>query len=79
MEKNMKDIKFQNVVNYDAQSDVLYLGAQPGIEEDQVEIAPGISAELDAAGNVIGVEVLNASRVFRGVTKSLASKSLQTA
>ena len=75
----MKNFQAENIVNYDAQNDVLYLGAKVGVEEEQVEIAPGISAELDAAGKVIGVEVLNASRVFRGVTNSLAAKSLQTA
>ena len=75
----MKHFQSENIVNYDAQSDVLYLGAKMGAEEEQVEIAPGISAELDASGKVIGVEVLNASRVFKGVSKLLQSKSLQTA
>lgn len=73
----MSNVGAENTVNYDAQSDVLYLGARSGIEEEQVEIAPGISAELDGAGQVIGVEVLNASQIFKGVTKSLESKSLQ--
>lgn len=75
----MKNFQAENIVNYDAQSDVLYLGAKLGIEEEQVEIAPGVSAELDASGKVIGIEVLNASRVFKDVTKLLESKSLQIA
>lgn len=75
----VSNVGAENIVNYDAQSDVLYLGARAGIEEEHIEIAPGISAELDNAGQVIGVEVLNASQIFKGVTKSLASKSLQTA
>ena len=75
----MKNFQAENIVNYDAQNDVLYLGAKVGVEEEQVEIAPGISAELDASGKVIGIEVLNASRVFKGVSKLLESKSLQTA
>lgn len=73
----MKHFQAENIVNYDAQNDVLYLGAKPGIEEEQVEIAPGISAELDVNGKVIGVEVLNASRVFKDVSKLLQSRSLQ--
>ena len=73
----MKHFQAENIVNYDAQNDVLYLGAKPGIEEEQVEIAPGISAELDVNGKVIGVEVLNASRVFKDVSKLLQSKLLQ--
>lgn len=68
----MKNIQAESSVRYDAQSDVLYLGAQPGVEEEHVEIAPGISAELDKSGRVIGVEVLNASSIFKGVTSVLS-------
>ena len=75
----MSNTQAENIVNYDVQNDVLYLGAKPGVEEEQVEIAPGVSAEMDENGKVIGVEVINASRVFRGVSKLLQSKSLQTA
>lgn len=75
----MSNAQAENIVNYDAQSDVLYLGAKVGAEEEQIEIMPGISAELDTSGKVIGIEVLNASLVFKGVTKDLVSKSLQTA
>jgi len=62
-----KDIKNKNLVHYDKQSDVLYFGIREGVEEEFSEIAPGIAVELDKKGNVIGVEVFNASRVLKSV------------
>ena len=56
-------------VHYDRQSDVLYLGVQNGLEEEFVEIAPGVNVELDENGKVIGVEVLNASKILKKVAK----------
>lgn len=69
MAKNMK--KNKNIVNYDAREDVLYLGVKSGVEEEFAEIAPGISVELDQRGNVIGVEILNASKILKPVMKPL--------
>ena len=65
MKKNKK------IVHYDKGSDVLYLGVRSGMEEEFVEIAPGISIELDDNKNVIGVEVLNASKVFSPAIKPM--------
>lgn len=58
-------------VNYDPKADVLYIVAKKGKEEEFVEIAPGINAELDENGKVIGVEILNASRILKSVAKPL--------
>ncbi len=63
--------KNKHIVSYDAQEDVLYLGVKSGLEEEFAEIAPGISVELDKRGHVIGVEILNASKVLRPVMKPL--------
>lgn len=68
MEKAMKK---KSLVNYDAESDVLYIVTHEGVEEAFVEIAPGIHVELDDTGKVIGIEVLRASKVFKPVVKSL--------
>lgn len=68
----MNDKRRDKIVHYDAASDVLYLGAKKGVEEEYVEIAPGIHVELDAKGRVIGVEVLKASRVFKPMVRSIA-------
>ena len=63
--------KNKNIVSYDAREDVLYLGVKSGIEEEFAEIAPGVSVELDKQGKIIGVEILNASKVLRPVMKPL--------
>lgn len=67
MAKNMKKGK---LMHYDKKNDVLYLGVQKGVEEEFSEIAPGIAVELDKKGNVIGVEVLNASKILKPVLDS---------
>lgn len=59
------------VVNYDTKSDVLYILAKKAEEEEFVEIAPGINIELDEKGEVIGVEILNASKFFKPIAKPL--------
>jgi uncharacterized protein YuzE len=48
--------------NYDAQSDSLYICVKPGEEDSFEEIVPGINIELNESGEVIGVEILKASR-----------------
>ena len=59
----MKNSK--KIINYDPKSDVLYMGVKKGIEEEFVEISPGINVELDQRDQVIGVEILNASKIWR--------------
>lgn len=52
---------------YDEKSDVLYFLIKEGFEEKHVEITPGINVELDRKGNVLGLEILNASRIISSV------------
>ena len=59
------------IVNYDPKADVLYIVARKGKEEEFVEIAPGINAELDENGKVIGIEILNASNFLKPIAKPL--------
>ncbi len=73
----MKLKNSKKIIHYDQHSDVLYLGAQKGIEEEFIEIAPGIVAELDADKNIIGVEVLNASKIFKSVLKPMEQQVVQ--
>ena len=51
--------------NYDLESDSLYILLKEGKEEDYEEIISGINAELDSDGNIIGVEILKASRFMK--------------
>jgi uncharacterized protein YuzE len=69
----MEDFK----VFYDDKEDILYL-AKPGEEEEVVEISPGVNLELGKDGSLIGVEVFNASSMFKDVIK-LMEKKLQAA
>ena len=58
-------------VRYDSKSDTLYIMAGRGTEEEFVEVAPGVYVELDAKGDVIGIEILRASKFFQPVAKPL--------
>ncbi|HHT9144005.1 MAG TPA: DUF2283 domain-containing protein [Candidatus Wujingus californicus] len=64
-------------VSYDEKEDILYLSRE-GIEEEVVELSPGVNAELDMEGNLIGVEIFNASTLLKDVVKLIENK-LQTA
>ena len=74
----MKNSKQKKVVHYDVQSDVFYIGMK-GEEEEYVEVAPGIGIELDERGGVIGIEILNASRVFKPFIKTFQRKAVAAA
>jgi len=70
-DNSMKDFK----VFYDEKEDILYLGKE-GQEEEIVELAPGINVELDGSGELIGVELLNASTLLRDVIKPMEKRIL---
>ena len=57
--------------NYDEKSDSLYIYIKEGEEERFEEIVPGINIELDRNNEIIGIEVLKASR-FSGKLKKHA-------
>jgi len=59
------------LVNYDSKKDVLYIVTKKGKEEEFVEIAPNINVELDKKGEVIGIEILNASSFLKSIAKPL--------
>ena len=65
----MQDFK----VSYDDNEDILYL-AKEGEEEEIVELAPGVNVELDSSGSLIGVEVFNASFVFKDVIRLMGRR-----
>ena len=51
------------VVRYDPESDVLYVVAAGGEVARAVEVSPGVTIEYNDSGDVIGVEILRASRL----------------
>lgn len=70
----MKRKKREPTVNYDSSTDVLYLVIQEGVEAEFREIIPGINIEMDEEGQVIGVEIVGASRVLSNVLEPLYRK-----
>jgi uncharacterized protein YuzE len=70
----MKEKKSKPLVRYNRSSDVLYIATRKGLEEEFIEVAPGVNVELDAKGNVVGVEILKASHTLKGFLKSLGKK-----
>jgi uncharacterized protein YuzE len=69
--------KSKKIINYDAKSDAFYIGIKKGKEEEYLEISPGINVELNEKGQVIGIEILNASKVLKPAIKPLEKKILQ--
>lgn len=59
------------LLNYDSKSDIIYIVTKKGKEEGFVEIAPGINVELNEKGEVIGIEILNASNFLKPIAKPL--------
>ena len=64
-------MKKKSLVHYDTKSDVLYIVTRKGVEEESVEIARGVNVELDQKGEVIGIEILNASHFFKPIARPL--------
>jgi uncharacterized protein YuzE len=61
-------------VNYDPDVDVLYL-ARAGEEEEVVEVYPGVNLELDSDEELLGVEILQASKLLAEVIAPLMEKA----
>jgi uncharacterized protein YuzE len=72
-----EDIMEEFKIFYDEEEDILYLGKE-GVEEEVVELSPGVNVEIDESGKLMGLEVFKASYRFRDVIK-LMEKRLQAA
>lgn len=66
--------KTNQKIYYDKKTDVLWLNVKSGAEEEHREVAPGVSVELDKKGELLGIEILNASQVLGS---KLSAKSSQ--
>ena len=65
-----KRIKSNPKIHYDSGSDTLYIFVKEGAEEEFVEVADGISIELNEDKEILGIEILNASKVFEPLLKN---------
>lgn len=52
-------------INYFKDEDILHLLISEEPEAGSIEISPNVTAELNANGDLIGVEILNASAYIR--------------
>ena len=64
-------MKTSQLVYFD-QEDILHLLLADGEEANSVELTPTITAELNAQGEVIGIEVLQARTFVREALQELA-------
>lgn len=51
-------------VYYDKKVDALWIRVQKGAQADSKEVAPGMTVEYNAKGDIIGLEILNASSIL---------------
>jgi uncharacterized protein YuzE len=70
----IEELKNRAKVNYDPESDAMYIFIKEGIEEDFIEVANGIRIELNENEEVIGIEILNASEIFEALLKNKKDK-----
>ena len=65
-------------LRYFEQEDILHLVVAEGPESRSLEISPNITVELNDRNELIGVEILHASRFLRDtVLESVQAKTLQ--
>lgn len=64
-------------INYFKEEDILHLLISEEPEASSIEISPNITAELNAMGELIGVEIINASTYIRdSILESVQGKIL---
>lgn len=56
--------KTNQKIYYDKKTDVLWLNIKSGPEDTHQEVTPGVSVELGKKGELLGIEILNASKVL---------------
>jgi uncharacterized protein YuzE len=64
---------------YFEQEDILHLVIAEGAEAQSVELSPNITAELNDKGELIGIEILDASEFLRDTIVESAQAKLLSA
>ncbi|MCL4265661.1 MAG: DUF2283 domain-containing protein [Anaerolineae bacterium] len=66
-------------IRYFEKEDILHMVVSDEPEANSIELGPNITAELNEKGELIGVEILNASAFLRdSIMESIQFKMLQT-
>jgi len=63
-------------LKYYEDSDVLYFFLKEGMETKSLEAAPGITVELNDKNEIIGIEILDASKFMQEYVLKTFSKNL---
>lgn len=62
---------------YSAKEDILHLAISDGSEAQSVELSPNITVELNEKGEMVGIEILEASAFLRDmIAESVQAKLL---
>ena len=61
-------------ISYDPKADARYLEFRQSRVEDNINLAPGVAADLGRRGRLLGTEVLHASRHLRPFRAGLAGR-----
>lgn len=56
--------KTNQKIYYDKKTDVLWFLVKSGPEETHKELSPGVSVELGKNGELLGIEILDASKIL---------------
>ena len=62
--QSLRNKSLKQKIYYDKKTDVLWFMVKKGPEEEHREISPGVSIELSKNGELLGIEILNASKVL---------------
>ena len=66
------------LIEYDPEADILYIVLKEGPAEDTIEVDEDIFIEVDEKGNIIGIEIWQASRnLLNHLSRVIASKIKQ--
>jgi uncharacterized protein YuzE len=70
----MKALEAAKRIRYSPDGDVLYFLLAEGEEEYFEEPIPGVHIEYDEIGNVIGIEILHASKLLKDFLRRATPK-----
>ena len=66
-------------MRYFAEEDIIHIEIKPGPEAASVELSPNITIEMDSEGEIIGIEILEASKYIRdNLLETIQGKLLQS-
>lgn len=58
-------------IEYDAQVDIMYIELRDAVIKDSDEVAEGMVVDFDGDGHVVGIEILDASKLLGTIPKGV--------